>query len=412
MKRFKASLVLAAGVLVSVSAMASDLVVSKAERENIMKGAVVWENPGNISSMDMLQGPGKKFDLNQDVTCKFYDGLYTKLAGTGYTEKFWCAEEGKNPLKDNFKVKYNTTNGEVFAEVVSSRLLWSLGFFADKAYPISVNCENCPDDPWSYLHHVASYKRLENSSSEARDDHANYILRAQERRTQRNDESMRTTGMPYRKRYDVALSEGKFDGKAITQEGADKPGFGLDELGKLSPEFGGSSKAQTDALALLLAFIKHGDSKPENHRLTCPEANIIAKADGSQSCSHAKLVLQDIGATMGNGSVKIIAFRFIMSSSKMDFKAWRDTPVWDDVSVCRARLKDSSHGTLRNPTVSEAGRKFLADLMAQLTDKQITDMFTAARADQRRGVDSAGISEWVQLFKSKRAEILNARCPQ
>lgn len=412
MKSFKTALVLASGLLFSFSALAGDIVVSKEERESIMKSARVWENPGDVSQKNMRQGPGDKFELFQDVTCKFYDGLYTKLDGTGATPKFWCAEAGKDPVKENVKIKYGNDNGEVYAEVVASRLLWSLGFFADKAYPISVNCENCPDDPWTYLNRVASFKRIENQNSESRDHLADYILRAQERRTRLNDDSLRTTGRPYLRRYDMALSEGKYDGKAIAAEGDSKGGFGLDELGKIQSSMGGSNQAEVDALKLLLAFIKHGDSKFDNHRLTCPNENIITKADGSKSCSQARLVLQDLGATFGNGSVKIIAIRFIMGSSKMDFNAWKNTPVWDDSTACRARLKDSPRGTMTNPTVSEAGRKLLADLMNQLTSQQITEMFWASRADRREGGDKATIAQWVELFKNKRAEISNAHCPK
>jgi hypothetical protein len=72
--------------------------------------------------------------------------------------------------------------------------------------------------------------------------------------------------------------------------------------------------------------------------------------------------------------------------------------------------------TLRNPVISEPGRRFLADLLVQLTDKQLTDLFTVARmpararaADQPEG-DSVG--EWIAAFKAKRDEIVNHRCPE
>ena len=67
----------------------------------------------------------------------------------------------------------------------------------------------------------------------------------------------------------------------------------------------------------------------------------------------------------------------------------------------------------RTRAISEAGRKFLADLLAQLSDKQITDMFTAARVDRfhRHAERNPPISEWVRVFKKKRDEIAGARCP-
>ena len=69
-------------------------------------------------------------------------------------------------------------------------------------------------------------------------------------------------------------------------------------------------------------------------------------------------------------------------------------------------------GTLSDPTVSEAGRQMLAGLLMQLTDSQLADVFTAARVDKRTGQRAYSVDQWVQLFKSKRAEIVNARCPR
>ncbi len=47
---------------------------------------------------------------------------------------------------DEVKVKYGRTNGEVYAEVAATRLLWALGFGADAMYPVRVTCRGCPRD--------------------------------------------------------------------------------------------------------------------------------------------------------------------------------------------------------------------------------------------------------------------------
>ena len=47
------------------------------------------------------------------------------------------------------KVKYGEKNGEVYAEVAASRLLWALGFQADVMYPSRVTCRGCPADPFA-----------------------------------------------------------------------------------------------------------------------------------------------------------------------------------------------------------------------------------------------------------------------
>jgi len=47
-------------------------------------------------------------------------------------------------------------------------------------------------------------------------------------------------------------------------------------------------------------------------------------------------------------------------------------------------LPKSSTGTLDNPIIREEGRKFLADLLVQLTDVQLHDLFEAARFPRPR----------------------------
>ena len=58
------------------------------------------------------------------------------------TPKFWC-EVGPD---DNVKVKYGESNGEVYGEVAATRLLWALGFGADRMYPVKVICRKCPEN--------------------------------------------------------------------------------------------------------------------------------------------------------------------------------------------------------------------------------------------------------------------------
>jgi hypothetical protein len=60
--------------------------------------------------------------------------------------------EGKSPkflcrigASDQVLVKYGRTNGEVFGEVLATRLFWTLGFAADRMYPVQVICKGCPD---------------------------------------------------------------------------------------------------------------------------------------------------------------------------------------------------------------------------------------------------------------------------
>ena len=74
-------------------------------------------------------------------------------------------------------------------------------------------------------------------------------------------------------------------------------------------------------------------------------------------------------------------------------------------------MSKSLTGTLKNPTISEEGRRFLADLLVQLSDKQLRDLFDGAGFEHRTGKRPVAVNEWVEAFKRKRSEIVNRTCP-
>jgi len=80
--------------------------------------------------------------------------------------------------------------------------------------------------------------------------------------------------------------------------------------------------------------------------------------------------------------------------------------IWREGAPCVGDLSRSLTGSLDNPRISEAGRKFLAGRLLLLRDQQIHDLFTAAMAERRGGA----IDDWVRVFKRKRDEIVHARC--
>ena len=97
-----------------------------------MERANVWR-PLDTSSLDLTKGadPSRGSQrIPAQVACTF--AFPDKPLG-GMTPKFEC-DLGKN---DVVKVKYGEKNGEVYAEVAASRLLWALGFQADVMYPDS-----------------------------------------------------------------------------------------------------------------------------------------------------------------------------------------------------------------------------------------------------------------------------------
>ena len=87
--------------------------------------------------------------------------------------------------------------------------------------------------------------------------------------------------------------------------------------------------------------------------------------------------------------------------------------MWKDPQHCIGNLPPSQSGTLSYPKISEAGRAFLAGLLAQITDAQLRDLFSVARFGEKPGENGEGggsVADWVSAFEKKRDEIAAARC--
>lgn len=86
------------------------------ERVLIMSRAAVWR-PTNVRAMDLRIGPRGlgAFAPQATVRCAHSDKEFG-----GQSPKFACRIGDGDP----FKVKYGATNGEVYGEVLATRLLW------------------------------------------------------------------------------------------------------------------------------------------------------------------------------------------------------------------------------------------------------------------------------------------------
>ena len=91
----------------------------------------------NVASLDIRTGPPSPGGFAPDalVSCEYVDKPLK-----GQSPKFFCSLGDH----DEVKVKYGRSNGEVYAEVAATRLLWALGFGADHMYPVRVVCRGCP----------------------------------------------------------------------------------------------------------------------------------------------------------------------------------------------------------------------------------------------------------------------------
>jgi len=316
-------------------------------RRDAIARARVWRAT-DVAARDLRAGPAGKGAVAPfaDVHCD-----YVEKKMTGASFKFTCALEPG----DEVKIKYGADNYEVFSIVAASRLLWALGFGADRWYPVRVVCRGCP---W---HPARSSKPMRGETA-----------------------------------FDVAAMERPFGGRAI--ETRDDEGWGWDELGILSET---ADPAERDALRLLAVFLQHSDNKSPQQRLVCQD-DTEPSATAPERCGTPFMYLHDVGLTFGRAS----AFN-VQQDSSMNFENWSKKEIWDDKTRCVGNLSRSVTGTLGNPVIHEAGRKFLADLLGQLTDRQLRDLFEVARFPQQTEVTAEA---WIAVFKAKRAQIVDATC--
>jgi len=330
----------------SASATSGSPESSKAQRLEAIHHAQVWKAT-DVRSKNLKAGPQgpTAFKPNEAVTCD----LVLREHGSGSTPKFACANAAGHELK----VRYGKTNGEVYAQVAATRLLWALGFWSNRMYPVKVTCAGCPPDPFK------DQKAAPRSTI--------------------------TT-------FDPATIEVKVDGDTV--ETKPEEGWSWDELDQVDEKAGGASKAQRDALTLLAVLIQHSSNKAINQRIVCLNP---------PACSQTVMMIADLGKTFGRANAlnndRIAA---------VNFQEWSRQPIWNGATGCVGDLPGSWSGTMHDPHVGEAGRKFLADLLLQLTDAQLHDLFEVARLTERD--PGATIDDWVNAFKRKRSEIVNRHC--
>jgi hypothetical protein len=364
------------------------------DRLNAMHSAVLFV-PGKVSEADIAAGPPQQEHLFQihdgdKLICDF------KTPGNkmgGKTPKFGCqitsveSANGKTQTLTSdiqedgpIKVKFGATDNEVFAEIVSTRLMWAVGYYADAWYPVQVECHGCPEDPIS------------------------------------------GSGATATRTYAVANIVRKQPWKKMTEIGKDEQGWSWKELDTAN----GRPVYERDGLKLMAAFIEHSDNKPPQQRLTCHIVSVDGKTQPpTTSCDQSIMLVQDIGATFGGGGL------FTSNdSAKMNIEQWSGKKLWKNAGTvsaphaCQANLRKSlaAKDGLSDPAISEDGRRFDAGLMCQLSDQQIEALFRAARVAAmpkyhnqdgsfKSGVDDASVMhQWVDAFKQKREDLASARC--
>ena len=307
-------------------------------RLDAIRRAQVWL-PGNVRTKDLRNGPQVPGAFRPDelVECDYVEDTFD-----GKSPKFECALSAD----DRVKVKYGAENGEVYAEVAATRLLWALGFGADRVYPVRVRCRGCPHD------------------FKGKAESANVEI------------------------VDPATAERKFDGYPL--QGAEGSGWTWPELDLVDESAGGAPRAHIDALRLVAAMLQHTDSKAVNQRL-------VVLPDGRPF-----MLINDLGLTFGRAN---ILNRNSVGSA--DLSDWAHTPVWAIGGDCVANIERSYTGTLDHPRIGEPGRAMLSRLLDELSRDQIEEMFDVSRIAER---SRRSVTDWVEAFERKRNEIRERRC--
>jgi len=140
--------------------------------------------------------------------------------------------------------------------------------------------------------------------------------------------------------------------------------------------------------------MQHSSNKAINQRIVCLDP---------PGCSQTVMMISDAGKTFGRANALNDD-----DVAAVNFKEWSRQPIWKGSTGCVGDLPRSWSGTLRDPHVGEAGRQFLADLLVQLTDAQLHDLFEVSRFTDRDPTST--IDDWINAFKRKRTEIVNRHC--
>ncbi len=322
-------------------------------RDDALARARVWQQPATpISKFDFTANPPDGFATTDDVACEF---TVQKL--TGRTPKFHC----KVPDGRILKVKYGSNNAELQAEIAGTRLLHALGFPADDMFVVhSIQCAGCPALPFEALR----------CNEKIGIDPVCFIGAMDARRV---------------RVMTPVVVERRLPGTII--EGREDQGWSWFELDRIDPARGGSPRAEVDALRLLAVVLAHWDNKGPNQRLICPEGKELP--DGG--CSEPVAMIQDLGATFG--------------PDRVDLQNWRQTAVWRDRGTCAVSMKSLPYGgaTFEDRRISEQGRLLLAGLLDQIADRQLTDLFTAARFVEFDGIiaEARNPRAWANAFREK-----------
>ena len=362
-------LILAAALLLAPAAEAQQACFTEQDRARAEQTAKVWRAPDPgydpVLGYNPATGPRRgappvdSNGLAKPINCV---ANKDESPGAGTTPKFHCSVQGvtdedgqpvRYKIKPHFKgQEKEKRNGEIYGEFLSSRFSKALGFFADDEWVADVRCPDCE-------------KSLTRGFQGA-------------------------SFSPFQPAAGVELSLGRgLDVKCNNKDAA--------PLGETLQKLQGTARAEVDAFKLWLAFIDHGDTKTDNHKLAC----LSSKRNGdTRTCEPGQAVFYvgDMGSTFGHSSA---------SEKKARLEVWSKK---NPIEVSGGRCTTTAKG-ISDTSISEGGRKLLADQLQRLLDaekqnKTITRVFQASRNSER----DRPATEWAAEFERKARMIIDARC--
>ncbi|HEY9284899.1 MAG TPA: hypothetical protein VIP46_15690 [Pyrinomonadaceae bacterium] len=356
----------------SDSTVAQKACFTREAREAAERTAKVWQEPDPnydpVLGYNTGEGPRKGApEVDENGVGKPFKCVANKdpNKGAGTTPKFHCSVEGvteddgdlvRYKIKPHFKGQSrDKRNGEIYGEFLSSRFSKALGFFADDSWVADVTCPDCQKSlttgfqgaPWS----------------------------------------------PFQPAAGIELHIGR----GVDVDCNNKDGAGIAEAlaGLLRA---GAPRAEIDAFKIWLGFIDHGDTKTDNQKFACLDSE--KNPDGTRTCKEGRYIyyVSDMGSTWGFSS---------SSESKARLDRWKGKdPLKAEGGRCTATAK-----SVGDASISEAGRKLLADNLQRLLDAEkenglITRVFRASRNHERDQPAEA----WTAEFVRKAQTIIDARC--
>jgi hypothetical protein len=283
--------------------------------------------------------------------------------GAGTTPKFYCSvpgvvDEKGDPIRYKVKPQFKGAekekrNGEIYGEFLSSRFSKALGFFADDEWVADITCPDCEKSL------TAKFQGAKFSS--------------------------------FQPAAGIELSLGKGIDADCDGKDAGALAGSLERLLR-----GGAPRAEIDAFKLWLAFIDHGDTKTDNQKYACLDAEKIG--DGGLTCDQPVYYVSDMGSTFGYAS---------SSEKKARLSEWVKK---DPIKVSGGRCVTTAK-SVGDSKISEAGRQLLATGLQRLLDAEktnglITRVFRASRNQERDESPEA----WATEFKRKARTIIDAHC--